>query len=265
MACTAWLPSSCAVSSTVSGAPADFVFDLAQAFDMGSWYLWLELFANLRRGGQIDALTKRLLALDPEEASRLAYTPLVRLPLWKHQEAAFAKWNQDGRSGIIEMATATGKTLVGLYAIQELAKETDPARSFRVRVICHSIAILNQWRREVIDKLDVPFDPENDYLTAIHLDGDRTVDVFFNTVQSVYRDPRSYSADFLIADEVHHLGAEQYLGGPYSARPVQNGTLGHCRRQGEPRALAQQPRGCGRYVYVGRGPTVTASSRSSSG
>jgi superfamily II DNA or RNA helicase len=76
-----------------------------------------------------------------------------------------------------------------------------------VRVLTHSRAILNQWRREVIDKLGILADRELGYEYPIFIDGFR---INFQTLQTAYKEPERYAADLLIVDEVHHTAAQEF-------------------------------------------------------
>jgi superfamily II DNA or RNA helicase len=192
------------------GAPAEVTNDIAAVFQEGSTFYWLEFFARLWKLGLGNQLIQRLKPAEEGDLRRLAFTPMIRVELWKHQRTCYDEWDRQGRNGILEMATATGKTVVGLYAIQELAGEADPNRTFTVRIFCHSLAILNQWRREAIEKLDLPVSDRFGGNRTISLEGNPRIEISFDTVQSVYRSPELFPADLLIVDEVHHLAALQF-------------------------------------------------------
>ncbi|MFC6720285.1 hypothetical protein ACFQHN_22415 [Natrialbaceae archaeon GCM10025896] len=44
--------------------------------------------------------------------------PQMMTPLWNHQRDAIEEWLAAGSSGYVDMATATGKTVLGLAAIR---------------------------------------------------------------------------------------------------------------------------------------------------
>ncbi|MDD3623083.1 MAG: HEAT repeat domain-containing protein, partial [Methanofollis sp.] len=129
----------------------------------------------------------------------IAEGPENLLSLWDHQVRARDRWLDAGGRGVLEMATATGKTLVGLALAYWLFKKYG---SLQVLVLCHSRAILNQWRRETIDKLGFVGDPIDDYTHPVSYKGKFVIS--FNTIQKVMRDPGQYPTDLLIVDEVHH-------------------------------------------------------------
>lgn len=182
----------------------DYVDFAGNAFVPGSALFFLELYASLKDEDILQKFQKLVEDMDEGEARRLVKLPLVLLIPWEHQNAAFKAWNMQDRNGIIEMATATGKTLVGLMAIESLAQTK---RKGIVRIFAHSRAILNQWRREVIDKLGLIEDIHRDFTTPIYCNG---LKIHFNTVQTVYKRPEEFKADLLIVDEVHHEAAKEF-------------------------------------------------------
>ena len=95
-----------------------------------------------------------------EDPARLSTRPVLLYTLWNHQKTALEAWLGSGGKGVLEMATATGKTMVGLAAAEKLFKLHG---SLRVLVLAHSRALLDQWRRENNEKLGVVGGPEGDY------------------------------------------------------------------------------------------------------
>jgi superfamily II DNA or RNA helicase len=128
---------------------------------------------------------------------------VIVLP-WDHQQAAFDAWSQSGRRGIVEMATATGKTLVGLMAIEDMAKSHNEAT---IRVLSNSRALLNQWKRESVQKLGLLQNVYKDFTIPVNWKG---ITVYFQTIQSVMDHPENFPTDLLIVDEVHHLAGPEF-------------------------------------------------------
>jgi superfamily II DNA or RNA helicase len=85
-----------------------------------------------------------------EELEATASIPLAvggsaqRRPLHTHQSRALAAWRQNGRRGILEHATGSGKTTTALEAIRERLGDGEPAV-----VVVPSDALLRQWTREI--------------------------------------------------------------------------------------------------------------------
>lgn len=181
-------------------ADVAFIDDLARQFDPGSALFILELFVHLRSVDRGQAF-RRLASAIGTDFSDLLREPVLLVTPWEHQYEAFAVWQSRGRRGIVEMATATGKTLVGILAIEALYRADHSAT---VRVLVHSRNILNQWRREVIEKLGLLEDEDAPYTQPIRIG---RFSIHFNTVQSVSRSPEKYPTDLLIADEVHHFAS----------------------------------------------------------
>jgi superfamily II DNA or RNA helicase len=119
-----------------------------------------------------------IINFDKNEVNEFLSKPMLMVKLWTHQEEALDAWFQNDKQGIIEMATATGKTVVGLSAIIKLYNDSlklnqkDPNyKKLNVLVLTHSKAILNQWRREVIEKLGLSGNPTDSYTKPIDYNG----------------------------------------------------------------------------------------------
>ena len=173
-------------------------------FIPGSGMFFLELFATLKDKDILQKIQQDISKMNTDDAWELIRSPLVLLIPWDHQQHAFDRWSKTGKRGIIEMATATGKTLVGLMAVELLSQSRENAI---VRIFAHSQAILNQWRRECIEKLGLIADVNCDFTTPISCGG---LKIYFNTLQSVYKQPEDFPSDLLIVDEVHHTAAFEY-------------------------------------------------------
>ena len=180
------------------GISPEYVDEAGNIFIPGSAMFFLELYASLVEKDILEKFQDTVKDMAYGDVSWLIKSPVVLLMPWDHQKKAYEAWFNSGKRGIIEMATATGKTLVGLMAIEAMAKEMGGGV---VRIFAHSRAILNQWRREVIGKLGLPNNPAFPYTTPVQCSG---TTIYFNTLQSVYKNPENYPANLLIVDEVHH-------------------------------------------------------------
>jgi superfamily II DNA or RNA helicase len=104
------------------------------------------------------------------------------------------------------MVTATGKTLLGLMAIQKLAADMEiQNRRGTVLIASHSQAILNRWKQEVIEKLGL-LRMYGDYRTPVSCE---FVKIEFETIQSLIRAENSEYVDLFIIDEVHDIVASE--------------------------------------------------------
>jgi superfamily II DNA or RNA helicase len=143
--------------------------------------------------------------------------PVLMVSLWENQREGLNEWLSAGRHGVLEMATATGKTVAGIGAIAHLCgvlpnhdfdvwgadERTEDAS---IAVIAHSNAILSQWEREIRDLLglnvagaDTSGQPDD--LTF------STGTVEFHTIHSLqprYGGPPDKTYDLVICDEAHH-------------------------------------------------------------
>jgi hypothetical protein len=138
--------------------------------------------------------------------------PQMMTPLWEHQRDALANWAEAGYRGYADMATATGKTVLGLSAIalrygglhpfdsdiDRQRVQTDD-RKAEVLVVAHNDLILEQWRREFDRHLNIPED-RTQGSNHVELTWGR---VHFRTAQALLnQDFIQY--DLVVLDEAHH-------------------------------------------------------------
>ena len=155
---------------------------------------------------------------------KIKFDETVNIPLQKgiislrdYQKLAIEKWHENNNQGIIEMATGTGKTYVGVAAINWFFERENNGV---IIILAPTHEILSQWNEDIDtfiihDKLiDIPknkkiLEPSiHDYLKnrlkkLIILS---SYDSFKNIVQ-ILKDSNINEKLFLIADEVHSLGA----------------------------------------------------------
>ncbi len=170
---------------------------------------------------------------EDEIKDRLEY-PVLMVDLWKNQAEGLQAWLEADHEAILEMATATGKTVAGISAIAYLCGELpgwqDQAAEIQdanIMVVAHSNAILSQWREEIAEKLGFS-------VSAIS-DGDSTDPLYMTTgtiefhtahwLQERYERDLADSYDLIIYDEVHHLSRKEGLGEAIT-RPNYEAALG---------------------------------------
>lgn len=149
--------------------------------------------------------------------------PQMMTPLWEHQFEALANWCANDCRGYVDMATATGKTVLGLGAIalrygevhpddQELREKLNQSKLDRtgkadVLIVAHSDLILEQWRREFDCHLNIPRE-------RIPRDDDITLEwgtVHFRTAQRLLNDDE-LDYDLVLLDEAHHYATGSQWG-----------------------------------------------------
>ncbi|WP_209629637.1 HEAT repeat domain-containing protein [Methanofollis sp. W23] len=184
--------------SIKSGLSPTGIDESARLFSVGSSLFAMEFYLALKKAKRWETFHRAWPRSD-RDLHEIAETPEILLSLWDHQVRARDRWLGAGGRGVLEMATATGKTLVGLASAYHLFKKFG---SLQVLVLCHSRAILNQWRRESIEKLGFVGDPDDDYTHPVSYQGKFVIS--FNTIQKVMKNPGGYRTDLLIVDEVHH-------------------------------------------------------------
>lgn len=162
----------------------------------------------LKKGSKPEALLNKL-----EE-------PLMTTQLWNHQKEALMEWIKNDFTGYVDMATATGKTVLGLAALaslygelhpkdqNELTKEAKKSEG-RVLIVAHDHLVLEQWGREFDEHLQIPRKftglSEEKELTNIDLNWGLTEFVtsskFENMIDDGLENISKY--DLLILDEIH--------------------------------------------------------------
>lgn len=179
-----------------------------------------QVFSNLIE--TIDDLTE---ASTREVYEALSY-PVLMVDLWDNQREGLERWLENGREGILEMATATGKTVAGIAAIADLCgdipaspRQQPRSTNARIAIIAHSNAILSQWERELRDKLGLSVSSvdRSGRPDTLHL---ATGEVEFHTIHEFlprYGGPPSYTYDLVICDEAHHYANEGGFGGALDA------------------------------------------------
>jgi superfamily II DNA or RNA helicase len=170
---------------------------------------------------------------EDEIRNRLAF-PVMMVDLWKNQDEGLHAWLDADREAILEMATATGKTVAGIAAIAYLcgelpgwqgqSSETDDAN---IMIVAHSNAILSQWRHEISEKLgfSVSAVAGGGNTDPLHM---TTGTIELHTahwLQERYERDLAECYDLIIYDEVHHLSREEGLGEAIT-RPNYDAALG---------------------------------------
>ena len=114
-----------------------------------------------------------------------------------YQRAALDDWTDAARRGVLELPTGSGKTVIGIGAIETLETPT--------LVVVPTIDLLTQWRRELEAEFDVP-------VGQLGGGEQRVEDVTVSTYDSAYLRAAELGDRFglVVFDEVHHLGGEGY-------------------------------------------------------
>ncbi|MFC7142484.1 DEAD/DEAH box helicase [Halosimplex aquaticum] len=117
--------------------------------------------------------------------------------LREYQQGALDDWGRADRRGVLELPTGSGKTVIGIAAMEALGTPT--------LVVVPTIDLLEQWRRE----LEREFDREVGQLGGGE---QRLADVTVSTYDSAYLRADELGDHFglVVFDEVHHLGGEGY-------------------------------------------------------
>jgi len=130
-------------------------------------------------------------ALDETLAGRSAYQ------LRPYQQTALDAWQDANRRGVLELPTGSGKTVIGIKAIEAVGK---PAL-----VVVPTIDLLEQWRRELETEFEGP-------VGQLGGGEQRVESLTVSTYDSAYLRADDIGDRFglVVFDEVHHLGGEGY-------------------------------------------------------
>jgi superfamily II DNA or RNA helicase/very-short-patch-repair endonuclease len=190
--------------------------DLSVSFDVsGSTVsdITTQLFNNKTIASNVDLLLTEIENSASQGLLSLLDEPQMMTPLWEHQREALRNWCNHNKRGYVDMATATGKTVLGLGAIAlqygELHPENqaidgvvdpvDSTDSDDVLIVAHSELILEQWRREFEKHLNIPQERTT---------GSNNITLEWGTVH--FRTPQSLinknrvAYDLVLLDEAHH-------------------------------------------------------------
>ncbi|MDR5671945.1 DEAD/DEAH box helicase family protein [Halalkaliarchaeum sp. AArc-GB] len=117
--------------------------------------------------------------------------------LREYQTAALEAWEDAGRRGVIELPTGSGKTVIAIAAIAAVGRPT--------LVVVPTIDLLNQWERELKGEFSVP-------VGRFGGGEQRRESITVSTYDSAYlrADDVGDAFEFVVFDEVHHLGGEGY-------------------------------------------------------
>jgi superfamily II DNA or RNA helicase len=172
-----------------------------------------ELFELVNEHAESDSLT------------HLLDSPKMTTILWEHQRTALREWVEAGSQGYVDMATATGKTVLGLAAIalrygelhphdqdlvvgnRELASVQSGSADPEVLIVAGNKLLLTQWHREFDEHLDIPSErtePEesgSSYRVALNWGGTAKID--FRSAQSLASQGHVGGYDLVILDEAH--------------------------------------------------------------
>ncbi|MFW5911329.1 MAG: DEAD/DEAH box helicase [Halolamina sp.] len=121
----------------------------------------------------------------------------TRYRLRSYQQDALDAWHDAGDRGVVELPTGAGKTVLAIAAMAELGVPT--------LVVVPTVDLLDQWRRELEAEFDGP-------IGQFGGGEQRQEPITVSTYDSAYLKADDVGGDFefVVFDEVHHLGGEGY-------------------------------------------------------
>jgi superfamily II DNA or RNA helicase len=152
-----------------------------------------------------DALADAGIAVDDRVLALPALALSSSYRLRDYQQTALDAWDSgEGnagagppRRGVLELPTGSGKTVIGIAAMERLGTPT--------LVVAPTIDLVEQWRRELEQEFDYP-------VGQLGGGTQRVEDVTVATYDSAYlrADELGDRFGLVVFDEVHHLGGEGY-------------------------------------------------------
>ena len=147
--------------------------------------------------------------------------------LFKHQSEAIDNWFKNNKQGIFEMATGTGKTFTAINCLEKLSEEE---KDLITVIACPYAHLVEQWHDEIkkfdVDKIYIIYGLGNqnwkkDLSRLVKRINKKQIKkaVILTTHKTFAKDffkdkiSKINSNILLIADEMHHLAAEQYSTG----------------------------------------------------
>ena len=162
-------------------------------------------YAGIRRALSVAGLSveDRVLAgrPDPNGTDGAAGDDVLALAtdydLREYQADALAAWHDADDRGVLELPTGAGKTVIAIRAMVDLGVPT--------LVVVPTIDLLDQWERELETEFDVP-------IGRFGGGEQRQEAITVSTYDSAYLKAEDVgdAFEFVVFDEVHHLGGEGY-------------------------------------------------------
>ncbi len=150
-----------------------------------------------RYGSLREALADRSVSVTDDVFDERAIAVESGYRLRPYQSAALDAWIEAGRQGVLELPTGSGKTVIGIAAIERYGR---PAL-----VVVPTIDLLEQWERELEGEFGVE-------IGRLGGGTQQVADVTVATYDSAYLRAEELGDRFelVVFDEVHHLGGEGY-------------------------------------------------------
>ncbi|WP_200530776.1 DEAD/DEAH box helicase family protein [Halorubrum sp. LN27] len=158
-------------------------------------------YAAIRRALEVAGVSVEDRVLDASdraaEAVGLADGLATDYDLREYQREALDAWRDAGDRGVLELPTGAGKTVIAIRAMVELGVPT--------LVVVPTVDLLDQWQRELEAEFDVP-------IGRFGGGEQRREAITVSTYDSAYLKAEDVgdAFEFVVFDEVHHLGGEGY-------------------------------------------------------
>jgi superfamily II DNA or RNA helicase len=151
----------------------------------------------VRYAALVETLDERGIDYDDRVLAAPSLDVTSAYELREYQWAALDAWRANDDRGCLELPTGSGKTVIGIEAIEELGTAT--------LVVVPTIDLLEQWRRELEREFGGP-------IGQLGGGEQRVEPITVSTYDSAYLRAEDIGERFglVVFDEVHHLGGEGY-------------------------------------------------------
>jgi len=176
--------------------------------NISSYEAAIEILSNEKIVDNIDTIFEKI--KKPRKLVEIIERPIMVTKLWKNQRDALDKWLGNGGIGYVNMATATGKTVLGLSTISALYGKLYPddqdlqqdEHEGDILIVANNRLVLEQWKREFDNHLEIP--PE---ITGLNEEKKKDkIDMDWGSIEFLYYeklDEIEKNYDLVILDEVH--------------------------------------------------------------
>lgn len=173
------------------------------------------------------AVKQKLIQMAPEsiEGLNLGQRTIKKRKLREYQQQAIEKWFDNGKQGIFEMATGTGKTFTAMSCLERAMENEE---RMLIVISCPYIHLVNQWENEV-SELGIPIIKAFGSTTTwvqkalgyiLDINNRRMKSLIIITTHDTFSSSifmnaisKSKVTVMLIADEMHGLGSQERQNG----------------------------------------------------
>lgn len=163
-----------------------------------------------------DTKTEKIITTAPQvsparssEQDQFVWKSDVSFDLWDWQVRALNKWQDAKHVGVITAITGSGKTRVGIAAL-----EAHINKGWQILILVHKIVLQEQWIEEITSLLGPSYSKRIGRVGNGFNDSFNQYDIIVAMVQTECKNPSQLKAGkkgLIIADECHHYNASVWF------------------------------------------------------